>query len=536
MFFNSQERLCQNKRNLSFLFFFAFLAGCGGGRWIDPALQTPPVVVSDGSETGVLEPVDKKEDPSSLKDALSQEESLPEFIPGRSISIKEPPSRTGSLPTLSEERLEKESARLSAKDKKAQKKRSPVTYRGSSLIRELKRLRKRGPKEQLLILQGRARIRHENLTLRSGKITIVGKDGESAISNTPLVIEDKKEKIQIKAGYGKYFRFLRRVILKKNPVMIQTLKNGQKSYLYAGEMIRDFKTGEIVAVGDVKILHETMRGYGERAVYYDRDKKAVLEGNPVVYDQENIYQADQIVYYNEENRVELVGNVQVVLIESAKEPSSEKEGRIGAVIIGDYAEYRFGKDVPMGREVKVTAESKRVVVLREDSEIRCHSLLGRGEGVRELDLVGKVELLELKERTRIYGELGRYWKNEDLVRVLSSGRERPYVVFHNRDDIATGRLNADLLERNQKDEKTYARGDVRVELYRRPKEAAASPYVQVVMFGQWAEVLDEAKVISLRGEPFIEQDPDRIYAREILIFPDENRMELNGSLHGKFSK
>lgn len=60
---------------------------------------------------------------------------------------------------------------------------------------------------------------------------------------------------------------------------------------------------QIVATGDVRIVRaEGGTATGEKAVYYQKDEKLVLTGNPVVKQQENSVEGDRITLFLKENR------------------------------------------------------------------------------------------------------------------------------------------------------------------------------------------------------------------------------------------
>ena len=71
----------------------------------------------------------------------------------------------------------------------------------------------------------------------------------------------------------------------------------------------------IEATGDVKIAYGTKRAHCEKAVYYVKEEKVVLEGHPMLWEGDNRLKGGRIVVFLKEDRAiaEGIGQEQVEL-------------------------------------------------------------------------------------------------------------------------------------------------------------------------------------------------------------------------------
>ena len=61
----------------------------------------------------------------------------------------------------------------------------------------------------------------------------------------------------------------------------------------------------VVAGGNVKIQQGIRVANCQKAVFYNIDQKLVLTGDPKVWEGENMVSGDEIVFYIEQNRIEV---------------------------------------------------------------------------------------------------------------------------------------------------------------------------------------------------------------------------------------
>ncbi|MDQ7032692.1 MAG: lipopolysaccharide transport periplasmic protein LptA [Desulfonauticus sp.] len=84
---------------------------------------------------------------------------------------------------------------------------------------------------------------------------------------------------------------------------------------------------KIVAEGKVKIVKEDKEARCGLAIYWPETKKIVLEKNPILKQKENEIQGEKIVFYLDNNSLEIFGNntrrVQAIFFEQGKGIQSE---------------------------------------------------------------------------------------------------------------------------------------------------------------------------------------------------------------------
>ncbi len=78
---------------------------------------------------------------------------------------------------------------------------------------------------------------------------------------------------------------------------------------------REREVERIEATGDVKIAYGTKRAHCEKAVYYVKEEKVVLEGHPILWEGDNRLKGGRIVVFLKEDRAiaEGIGQEQVEL-------------------------------------------------------------------------------------------------------------------------------------------------------------------------------------------------------------------------------
>ncbi len=496
------------------------MSNCRSGGWIDPA----PL---DFARMPGAEDVTEPEQPQAVVEVTGVSEA------GAGDTILLEP-KSGDFEPDPKNRMKADTNEPSPEQIEEEKKLYPVRYSARRLIREKKYIPLIQKNGILITLQGAAKVNHSATQLLAHTIYVIGENGEIVLIKHPLKIIDRENETVLTAGYGEYRRYGRKAYVKKNP-RIEYGSGREKLQMEADVMNHYFQSGVTKAEGNVKIYKQDMVGYGTEAVY-ERDKdRANLTGNPRIFDKENVYSAKNMYFFRKQEKVLLQKEVKV-LITQVEGKNDENDGsKVITTVESDLAEYVTGSRIYLKKKVTFIGTAQRPVhVTREDSETTCLHLVGWGEGLQELEMRDSIEIVYKRDGTRLYGEKAHYWKVPGTVKVESvtteaGEKKRPYAVFFNKKKKKTGKLSAESMERNLAVNKTYARGDVEVELY------SADPGQVTRLHGQWAEMSEEKSEVYLYGDPYIDQGNEKIYAREIVVFPDENRVELIGSLHGNFS-
>lgn len=502
-----------------------FSLNCRSGGWIDPA----PL---DTVELQKIEPAEK-EKPAPRATPPEKIKSWDEASTGDAISL-EPASE--SFQADAKNPLQPDSTAPPPEEIEKEKKLYPIHFSARQIIREKKYLPLIKEEGVMVTLKGSARVNHASTQLYAQNIFVIGDNGEIALISDPLKIIDKENDTVLTAGYGEYRRYGQTAFIEKGPVVEYGSGKG-KLRMEADIMNHYFKTGITNAEGNVKVYKDEMTGYGKSATYERATQTVSLLGNPRIFDQENVYSADQMIFFRNEEKVLFKKNVKV-LITQQEDNDSKNGSKIVTIIESNTAEYATGSRIYLKKRVTFRGAPNRPVrVIREDSDITCDRLTGWGEGLQELQMSGSIEIVYKRDKTRLYGEVARYWKTPGAVKMESVKKNdeklRPYALFYDEEGRNTGRLSAESLERNVAVKKTFARGDVDMQLFS-GETVDGEPQV-TRLHGQLAEMSDEEGVVTLLGRPYIDQGSERIYAQKILVYPEENKVELIGSLTGVFS-
>jgi len=93
-----------------------------------------------------------------------------------------------------------------------------------------------------------------------------------------------------------------RVTFKGNVVAKQ-----EEATLYANTVVVHYdsemkKMKEIIATGNVKILHMDRRATGQKVTFYQNENKIVLEGDAVIREGDNVVRGERVVYLVDEEK------------------------------------------------------------------------------------------------------------------------------------------------------------------------------------------------------------------------------------------
>ena len=503
------------------MFWGSLWSHCSQNSWIRPEKIKPPEVL-DIYKIPVNSVTSKYgESPIAVKS---------ELVPGIAIDPKPAPeihkASSTDIPVKEQNKEEKPATK--------KEKQSPVFYSGNLLLREKLLFKKTGKDELTITIRGSGRVKHDQMQMDSYEIKIMGDNSDYAVSDYPVTIRDFKSNTVLKAGYGEFIRDENMAYFNKNPVVVHDdVKTKDRSTITADEMMRYFSTGTTIGYGHVVMVDEKGTGYATKVTYTDSDNRAVLEGNPRIYEKKNIYLADKMTLYREKKIAILEGNVRVFLTEEKKD---SKGREVVTVITGDYAEYRYGETVKVA-EFQTRRKNSFVYVSRADSDTYCKRLIARGEGLQEMELFENIYILDIENRTRLYGEYGTYSKQDKRVKVFTrpnTGGEiiHPVAYYYNKNDFIKGRITGEIFDRDLDKKVTYARGNVDFHLYERSSEPLTIPTVQSEALSEWAQMDDQKKEVHLSGRPYLKNKKSKIFAAEIVAFPDDNRLELNNSIEG----
>jgi len=508
------------------------LEGCASGKLLNPEKTTQPEIPDIYKTAYDVE----KYNPQKYE--ANQDVVRGDLIPGQTVNLN-PDILAHSLSRAHQLQTSKTQA-LAQQPPAVEKKKpnSRVIYSGNELIRDNEINKKTGQSQVVVSIRGRALVRYEQMSMRSAGIRIVGADGDHVISDTPVTIEDHKSNTILRAGYGEFNRLQNRAYFKKSPSVVQyNKKSGEKTTITGDEMDRYFSTSVTRSYGHVVVNYSQASAYAAHLVYYEIEDRIELDGNPAIYEKQNIYTADRMTLYKDRKVAVLEGNVRVLVTQEKKDASDSRQ--LQTLITGDYAEYHYGSVVKTV-EFKSVRQNSFVYAARKDTDTYCRRMIARGEQLDEVELFEDIYILDKENRTRLYGEYGNYSRKDHRSKVFTredvhGNPVRPVIVFFNKKDVITGKMTSEILDRDLEKKMTYARGSVEFQLYEKADNPDLAPSLQNLLHGEWSEMDDLKKEIYLLGHPYIQNDQSKIFAAQIIIYPDQNRLELMNSVKGIFA-
>ncbi|MDH4127838.1 MAG: hypothetical protein OEV44_03730 [Spirochaetota bacterium] len=512
--------------------FFLLFEGCIGNRLLTPEKQSKPTLQD------IYKSTFEKDELKHKKYESNQNVVKNNSAAGNSVLMKPDPA----LHKISESDKEELKKPLDKEEEpiiqRILKYNSHVVYTGNELIRDKEIIKSTGKSEVVTLIRGAAVVQYEQMIMKSFEIRIIGLNGDKAISNYPVFIQDNKSNTTLNAGFGEFFRSENRVYFNKKPIVTHVdKKTGEKTIIASDEMDRAFTTSVTRAYGHAIINYSDATAYAARVVYSEKEDQIQLDGNPAIYEKKNIYKADKLILNKKSKIAILDGNVRVLLTQEKKNTSDSRE--VITIITSDYAEYHYGETIKYV-EFITNKKDSFVYVSRKDSDTYCQHLIARGEQLDEMELLENIYILDKENRTRLFGEYGNYNKKEQRSKVITRDDEsgnpvHPVLIFYNKNDIITGKMSSEILDRDLEKKITYGRGNVLFELYEKTDNSRTSPELQSLIHGEWSEMEDEKKTIFIRGNPYIQNDQSKIFATEIVIYPDQNRLELLNSIKGIFA-
>ena len=447
---------------------------------------------------------------------------------------------------------------------KATKKKIPVRVLGSQFIREKKIHSFTKQEEVVLTVLGNTKVIRKKTILRAPKIEVVGEDGELIIAHKRVKIDDLEQKVTITAAYAEYLKNAQKAFIKGNPKIVLSEKNKKKTVIHSDEIERDFQTKETTCWRNVIIENDDFIGYGQKATYKENEKITILEGEPKIYQKDNIFIADKMILYHEKKESKLMGNVILILTEhknkkKKKEKSKKQQSKkqvITSIIRSGTALYEYGPLVYLGRKGTFfgTAD-KSVIIERPDSKSFCKKLEVWGNAPNETQSTYAVRTHYYEEKVEAYNESLKAIQITGQIKAVTSratsGEQiRPMVIFLSKQNKPSVLLKADVIERSVTGSNLQARGNVEILILQSnnmkehrflPEEKWALNKLQynaeTTVKGRYAEFFQDDRKVVVKGRAHVEIESAAIYAKEIMIYPDDTRrkrMEMNHIFEGFF--
>lgn len=426
---------------------------------------------------------------------------------------------------------ESQPERQSSTNKQKEQVNQPVRFSGRKLLREIKYIGELQRKDVFLQLKGNALVKKQTAYFSGPLLQILGKNTEVIVSPGTMKIRERKDNVTLNAGFGRYTKVDERAIAGGKPV-IRYYKEGHEKFLQikSFEMERLFKDFISTSWGNVRFKDNDYKGTADKAVYLEKEELLYLYGNPIIYNRDNVFLADEIIVDRKKDIVTLLGKVELDLSVTGQDKSGSR-----AYFTGDKAV--FEQESVETREQKIyiksmaankaqmfqesfSAESREFLILGDDQEL----VVARYEVVAE----------SIEDRTQIFCELLRFNQLNgeylsESAPTLAGDILRPNLLFFDEKRKPESLVISDELIRITEDDLTQARGDVETVIF---EEDEKELKMGARLKSSFADYNDELRTVTLLGDPSVERGQGVFYSDKILIYPDKRSFELLGQVRG----
>jgi lipopolysaccharide export system protein LptA len=177
--------------------------------------------------------------------------------------------------------------------------------------------------EERTVLSGNARVVSEDTTIRAERIEIYGEDFRYAQAGGGVMARDEEQGIELDAR-TLFFDRQENVLRAEGQV---TMEDTENDVVVKGEFVenRGEESITIIQVG-VRMFGEDFTARSEFARYRRDDNVVELSGLPIVYWEDDTYEATRIVVNLDTDEITLEGQVQGSIVTEEEEDESSAEG------------------------------------------------------------------------------------------------------------------------------------------------------------------------------------------------------------------
>ncbi len=492
------------------------LLHCAGGHWVIKEKESEAEVV-------IAKKITAKEEnlkPQNIADKIA------DARPGDRIKLDREPVTIDNATTTQESTTEflrkAEASRQRAK--KSGSKPLPVTYSGDEFIREV--LPGKSVKEGTVVtIKGNASIKRGTMTLNANTIKIFGEDAAYARASGNLRIGDQNSHSRLDARLAEFYKLENKIVISGAPVLEQkNARTGDRTFLRCREMERLLDRQLVICHGDISLTNREGSVFAGQAVYDEKKQTIELTQQPRAFSGDNILLGEKIIYYHTTGNIEVINEVRLFLTDAANKKDSI--ATVTTVIDADYALAERGEAVYLRQ--KITLTGNRVKVSRSDANAWAAKIEVWGSGGEEILATDRVELVNHSDGSLVTGENLRFFKIAGIAIMKTAEKDgkkiRPQAIFHNKQGQPSGIVNAETLERNALLNRSQARGNVEMTI---PRESG-----NILIRGEWADIDEQKQLVTVRGNPYLDDSAGKIHARQILLFAAEKRFELIGPIQG----
>lgn len=402
-------------------------------------------------------------------------------------------------------------------------------FYGSELIRQTVYLN--GKKTSRITLRGNATIKHGGVTIRAPVAVVDG--GVKGYLRGGVTIYDQESGIRLTAATGTYDRESETVRLTGSPYLLSQKKGQKPTRITCQRIERDLAEKKAYLKGDVRIHHQGWNVLASEAVYTDETSTVVMDKNPVILGVEEFMTGNLLSYNTDTKEIILDGkafyssmnseeNDPPGLEEFARSPKRQSLYPGVQSVSSDRMKYNFADS----KKPKLDIVGE--VIFTDDYRLMFAPEF-RASGDKMNHIEGfSVQMTDTVEDVQVVAGKLDYHKDKKLL-VLT---EKPVVNFLKEDAIEPGKLtqpdkdqisavlSAEYIERDMDKQETSARGNV---IITQNNDQAR---------GEQAFYSEKEGSILMTGSPVLERDGAKISCREILMYPDEQRVKFEKNIKG----
>ncbi|UGQ16147.1 hypothetical protein [Borrelia sp. RT5S] len=172
-----------------------------------------------------------------------------------------------------------------------------------------------------VVLKGNPEVISSDFKLRADEIEIYGEGSSYIEARGSVYYEDYKNKMNVKAQFLFFNRKLDNFYLQRD-VELEDLEN--ELVVKAERIEGGHKSNVYVMQYSVRIYKGDTFARAENGIYNKEEKEIVLEGVPVIYQDDNYYSAARIIFNTETNKYSLEGSVEGRFTQTEEDVSEEK--------------------------------------------------------------------------------------------------------------------------------------------------------------------------------------------------------------------
>ena len=421
--------------------------------------------------------------------------------------------------------------RQNSTDKEEEQGNQPIRFSGRKLLREIKFIGELEREDVFLQLKGNALVKKQTAYFSGPLLQILGRNTDVIVSPGAMKIRERKDNVTLNAGFGRYTKIDERAIAGGKPV-IRYFQEGHEKFLQikSFEMERLFKESISTSWGNVRFKDNDYKGTADKAVYLEKEELLYLYGNPVIYNRDNVFLADEIIVDRKKDIVTLLGQVEIDLYVTGQDKNGSRAYFTGDKAVFEqesvesseqkiHLESRTENKAQMFQE-SFSAEAKEFLILGDDQEI----VIGLYEVIAE----------SIEDRTQIFCELLRFNQQNgeylsESAPTVAGDMVRPNLLFFDEKRKPESLVISDEIIRITEDDLTQARGDVETVIF---EEDEKEPKMGARLKSSFADYNDELRTVTLLGDPSVERGQGVFYSDKILIYPDKRSFELLGQVRG----